>query len=226
MIKQIPNILTFFRIVMVPVFILFFFNFIPGINYFHSRALAFVIFILASITDFFDGYLARRFSVVSRLGEFVDPLADKILMISVFISFVIVPYITVIPVLVVLIIIREIGITILRIRAISLGHPMKTSSWGKFKTVIQMITIIVIFIILCLHSMVIQYEMGGVIPDAETLAACYALKYSRFAALFLKYTPALFVNISAFFTVFSGIRYLYANWKSIISSVHKDHKHA
>lgn len=76
--KNIPNILTITRLILVPLFIFFAFaSFCPGNLY-----VAFAIFALASITDFLDGYLARKYNVVSNIGKFLDPIADKVLMLA------------------------------------------------------------------------------------------------------------------------------------------------
>lgn len=76
--KNIPNILTVTRLILVPLFIFFAFaSFCPGNLY-----IAFAIFAIASITDFLDGYLARKYNVVSNIGKFLDPIADKVLMLA------------------------------------------------------------------------------------------------------------------------------------------------
>ena len=76
--KNIPNILTIIRIVLVPLFLFFAFaSFCPGNLY-----IAFAIFTVACITDFLDGYLARKYNVVSNIGKFLDPIADKVLMLA------------------------------------------------------------------------------------------------------------------------------------------------
>ena len=72
--KHIPNILTMLRILLIPFFIYYFIN--------ESFMVAFIIFIVASVTDFFDGYLARKFQVISNFGKIMDPLADKLLVLS------------------------------------------------------------------------------------------------------------------------------------------------
>ena len=80
--KNLPNLLTLFRIFLVP---LFFIILISGNPY--SYLLSFIIFSIASITDFFDGKLARKYDAVSEFGLFMDPLADKALALSAFFGF-------------------------------------------------------------------------------------------------------------------------------------------
>ena len=78
--KYLPNTLTFIGIILTPVCVYFL--------VFNSKPiLAFLIFVIASITDAFDGYYARKFNVISRLGAFLDPLADKIMVVSIFLFF-------------------------------------------------------------------------------------------------------------------------------------------
>ena len=79
-IKTIPNILTFSRIIFVPFFIVFFYS-----NLFYYKLLSLILFFVCSLTDFLDGYLARKYNLVTSVGKFIDPLADKILVLSAFI---------------------------------------------------------------------------------------------------------------------------------------------
>ena len=78
--KIIPNILTLFRILVVPFFIVFFYS-----HLFYLKILSLCLFFIGSITDFFDGYIARKYNLVTNLGKFIDPLADKILVLSAFV---------------------------------------------------------------------------------------------------------------------------------------------
>ena len=99
---KIPNILTIGRIIIVPIFVLTFF--IPG---FFGDLIPFFLFILASFTDYLDGLLARLFKEESRLGELLDPIADKILVISILIALMINSIITnlnIIPALIIILI--------------------------------------------------------------------------------------------------------------------------
>ena len=78
---NVPNILTVFRILLTPLFIYLLFN-----DFLFSNFFALVVFVLASITDAYDGYYARKYNVETEIGNFLDPLADKILVSSAFIS--------------------------------------------------------------------------------------------------------------------------------------------
>lgn len=101
--------------------------------------IGFLIFTFASITDFFDGYIARRFNLTSTFGEVFDPLADKMLMLSCFISLLLLHKAN--PWAIFLILSREFFITGLRVVAASEKISIKASSLGKAKTIVQMIAI-------------------------------------------------------------------------------------
>ncbi len=132
---NIPNKLTFLRILMVPVFILFMY-----LDFKNSNLIATFIFILASITDFLDGYLARRDNLVTNFGKFADPLADKILVSSAMLM--LLEY-NVIPAWgVIIIIAREFAVTGFRIVAASENITISASKLGKIKTVSQLISMI------------------------------------------------------------------------------------
>ena len=134
--KYIPNSLTSFRCfssVIVPFFIIYG-NEIGAI-------LAPIIFIIAGITDFFDGFLARRYNVISNFGKIIDPVADKMLIISTLLALSMEGffdyYFTFIPVL--LIILREIFITGIREQTYNMNIILDVSVLAKWKTTIQII---------------------------------------------------------------------------------------
>lgn len=128
-----PNKLTLMRTLMVPVFVLCMY-----LDFNNSRIIATIIFALASFTDFLDGYLARRDNLVTNFGKFADPLADKILVCSAMIMLVSSGEM---PAWAVIIIIaREFTITGFRIIAASENITIAASPLGKFKTVTQLIS--------------------------------------------------------------------------------------
>ncbi len=149
---NLANKLTFLRIALVPVFMLFIF-----IDHTVTRLLALLIFIAASLTDWYDGWLARRHNYVTDLGKFMDPLADKLLVSAAFISFVQLQELSIPAWMVIIIISREFIITGLRTLAASKGKVLAASRSGKYKTTTQMTSIIVILIILTLNAM---YKSG------------------------------------------------------------------
>jgi CDP-diacylglycerol--glycerol-3-phosphate 3-phosphatidyltransferase len=135
----IPNQLTILRILITPIFI---FLFLKRTAFEQLSASA--IFLIASFTDWYDGWYARRFGVISRWGQFMDPLADKVVVISALVTFAILGY--VFWWMVWIIIIRDVIITFNRIYALHNNKPIITHSVAKWKTATQMVTIFLILI--------------------------------------------------------------------------------
>lgn len=134
-----PNKLTLFRVVMIPFFVVFMLAPIGGAA---AKWIALAIFIIASLTDALDGYLARRDNLITDFGKFMDPLADKLLVCSALICLV---ELDKIPCWVVIIIIaREFITSGFRLIAADNGVVIAASYWGKFKTVSQMVMIILL----------------------------------------------------------------------------------
>lgn len=138
---NLPNKLTLFRVVLIPFFV--FFLLAP---YFegYGNYIAVAIFIVASITDFLDGKIARKYNLATNFGKFMDPLADKLLVCSALICLI---QLELIPAWVVIIIIaREFIISGFRLVASDNGVVIAASYWGKFKTAFQMLTVIVLIL--------------------------------------------------------------------------------
>ena len=135
--ENIPNLLTLGRIVLIAVFILILciWNSVAG------HAVAAVVFALASITDYLDGYLARKWQVVTNFGKFADPLADKMLVMTAFIMLV---ELGMVPAWIAAIIIcRELAVTGLRLLLVENGGTVLAAAMpGKIKTFTQMFSII------------------------------------------------------------------------------------
>ena len=137
---QIPNILTIGRIIIVPIFVLTFF--IPG---FFGDLIPFFLFVFASFTDYLDGLLARLFKEESKLGELLDPIADKILVAAALILLVMNTTIKNYEVIAAIIILtREILISGLREFLAKGSITMRVTSLSKLKTFIQMIAIAIL----------------------------------------------------------------------------------
>lgn len=136
---NLANKITLFRVLMVPVFVLVFYLESPGPTYFSA-----VIFIVASLTDTLDGYIARSRNLVTNFGKFVDPLADKVLTSAALILLVGSGKIP--SWIVILIITREFAISGFRIIAASEGVTIAASPWGKMKTITQLIAIILLLL--------------------------------------------------------------------------------
>lgn len=171
---NLANKITLIRVLLVPVFMFVLFSDIA-----YSHYIAGAIFIIASLTDTLDGYIARSRNLVTNFGKFVDPLADKILVSAALISLVDLGKIP--GWVVVVIIAREFTITGFRILAASEGVTIAASSLGKIKTITQLVAIVL-------------------------------LLFNNFPFNSLGFPlDMIMLYISLFFTVLSGIDYLYKN---------------
>ncbi len=132
---NLPNFLTLLRIGLVPIFIFFYSR-----ESVEGSAIAALVFFIAALTDALDGYLARRRSEITRLGILLDPIADKILIISAFVLLVdrdrIPAWIAIVM------IVREIAVTGLRAVAVSKGIVIAAETGGKYKTLLQVAAIL------------------------------------------------------------------------------------
>ena len=183
---NIPNVLTIFRILLTPLFIICLFY-----NYPYARLWALIIFIVASVTDAFDGYYARKYNQVTRHGQFLDPLADKILVSSAFISFAI---LELVPFwMVALIVFRDLFVTGLRMAMESKGLTMITSKIAKAKTTTQIS--VIIFILLFLGVQIFSYTW---LKEAINFIIENRIIY-------------YFTLLATIFTIWTGISYLYKN---------------
>lgn len=193
---NLPNKLTIMRIILVPFFIASLL-----INFPHHFFVALVLFAAASITDYFDGKIARKNNLVTDFGKFLDPLADKILVVSALVCFVALGISDCILLLIV--IFREFTVTSVRLMAASKGKVVAANIFGKIKTVTQMIAIIAIF--------VLQYFLElinmGLIPLSSDI-------YTLLSSLFFIIGEVL-LWISTIFTILSGIIYVADNKKFI-----------
>ena len=146
--RHLPNFLTLGRLLLVPpIVILLFF---PGR---YASALAAAIFLVASLTDFFDGFIARRFEVESSFGRFLDPIADKVLVTTALIMLIAIDRIE--AWIVMLIISREVAVSALGATTKTWDTTLKPSPIGKLKTVFQFAAIV---------PLIIHYEYKIVIP--------------------------------------------------------------
>ena len=136
-----PNLLTAVRILLTPVFLYLIFS-----ENWYYKILALLVFTVASLTDFYDGRIARRDKTVTSVGRFMDPLADKLLVSSALVSFVLLGMVE--AWLVAVMLVRDLAITGLRIRAMRQGRPVVTSRLAKWKTTLQLVLVfgILIFI--------------------------------------------------------------------------------
>lgn len=156
---NLPNKLTILRLIMIPVFIAVFFITSLPCNF----IIAAVIFCLAAITDFLDGYIARKYNLVTNLGKFLDPIADKVLVASAFIIM-LVPFGNTLAILpwyasigVALILARELIVSGFRMVAASKGVVLAADKSGKIKTFTQDVAVVVLLVSKALSFLPIYY---------------------------------------------------------------------
>lgn len=176
---NLANKLTLLRVILVPVFIAF-----MTIDAFWAKAMGLAVFILASLTDMLDGQIARKKNMITTFGKFADPLADKMLTTAAFLIFMENGIIGVWPIFIILV--REFAVSGVRLAAAADGSVIAASFWGKFKTITQMVVIIVGILLLCIPSL----------PTDITYPVIQIL-----------------VWVSVFFTILSGVEYIAKNWK-------------
>lgn len=190
---NLANKLTMLRIFLVPLFLIFFAAGIP-----YGTFIATFIFIIASITDQLDGYIARSRNQITNFGKFMDPLADKLLVTAALISLV---EMQVIPSwAAVIIIAREFAVSGLRTLAASEGVVIAASWWGKVKTVIQIIAIL----LLLLKVNVLESSWLSSLVESSTIIKGFINNVP---------TAMLFLAVAA--TIISGVEYFVKNKKAI-----------
>ena len=185
----IPNQLTLLRIMLIPFFLYYFTQ--SGMT---QKLTGTILFFLAAATDWYDGYIARRFNIITRWGQFMDPLADKLLISAALIAF---SWIKLLQWwMVIAIITRDVLITSLRLFALHMGKSIVTSMLAKWKTFLQM-TAIFIFLIFLNFPQASIYEMKN-LPPSYTF-----------------WTTLMFLFVT-FFTLLTGFQYLIENRKHLL----------
>lgn len=168
-----PNIITIMRIILIPIFLVILLTEMEN-----KEIFAFVIFIIAAISDAFDGYIARKYDQITELGKFLDPLADKLLVSAALLALV---YLQIVETwIAAIIILREIFITAFRFYFLVKESAFSASWIAKKKTFFQIVSISV----LILHNKIPGYE------STVKLAGTYLL------------------YIAAILTIYSGVEYL------------------
>ncbi|WP_405342280.1 CDP-diacylglycerol--glycerol-3-phosphate 3-phosphatidyltransferase [Ruminococcus sp.] len=194
---NLPNKLTLLRIILVPFVIASILNYFP----FHFLV-AGILFSIASITDALDGKIARRDNLITDFGKFADPLADKILVISVLVCFVKLGLCGAVPLII--IIFREFTVTSVRLVAAAKGKVISANMWGKIKTVSQIVAIVAIFLMQFADEIMWGItSLGTVEPELFNI---------------FNIIGQVLLWIVAIITVISGVKYLVDN-KEVISDM-------
>ncbi len=186
---NIPNQLTVMRIFMTPIFLAALVIDFP-FHYF----VALLVFGIASLTDFWDGKIARKYHLITNFGKFLDPIADKMLTTAAFLGFILLGHGAGIVWITFLVLAREFIVASMRMLAATKGNVVAADKWGKIKTVVQMFAVV---LVLASHGTI-------------DLLATYAPTFTALnQPLIIAYTVVLW--ISAVLTVISGVNYLWKN---------------
>ncbi len=191
MIKKVPNMICWFRIITIPFILLFLLN-NPVSASFPVRTrfcIAGIIFAVAILSDMVDGKIARKYDAVTNFGKFLDPIADKMLVLSVLMAFIGLGVISCVPVI--LILAREFFVTGLRLGAAGKGVVVAANYWGKIKTCLQGIAIGSMFVFVAL----LPENLFSVSSVIEGQNVCYIL------------IPQILIWISAIYSLISAIPY-------------------
>jgi len=188
---NLPNKLTVFRIFLVPVFVVI--GYLSIDNQLFGIPLKYVlmdiIFIIASITDKLDGYIARKYNLITDFGKFLDPIADKILVLA---ALVMLTEFGRIPAFIPIIVLsREFLVSGYRLVAAKDGTVIAASIWGKIKTVTQMIAIILVFL-----------------DGYSYFSFAFSHSSMNVVAIIFNCITTIFLTISVVATIFSGYDYL------------------
>lgn len=186
---NLPNKLTVGRIILVPFFVAALLA-----NFPLNNAVALIIFIAVSLTDMFDGKIARKNGLVTDFGKFADPLADKILVLAALLCFVQLGICDCVAVIIVLF--REFSVTSIRLIAASKGKVVAANMWGKAKTVSQMIAIIAV---IAMQIVLELPEVGLNFINAATFEPIFFV------------VGEILIWISVVFTIISGVVYIIQN---------------
>ena len=214
---NLPNKLTLLRIILVPAVIAAILIEFP-----YHFLIAGLLFGAAAITDALDGKIARRDNLITDFGKFADPLADKILVISVMVCFVKLNLCGAIPLII--IIFREFTVTSVRLVAAAKGKVIAANMWGKVKTVTQIVAIVAIFLMQTAMDIISLSLIGKVLPMSEYNVVKIMLNSnSLYYDLFNIYNIFNIIGqvllwIVAVITVISGVKYLVDN-KEVISDM-------
>ena len=201
---NLPNKLTLFRIILVPIMVIVSFFDIPGsfLGIPTTMWILNLIFIIASITDKLDGYLARKNNQVTTFGKFLDPIADKILVVTAMILLVEMGRLPAwIPIIVIF---REFVVSGYRLIAVqSEGKVIAANIWGKLKTVTQMLGIICMFLT---NHPYFAFVLRA--KTEEEMLVNSALTYMSTGDFIMNIIPSILLTVSVIATIFSGYEYL------------------
>jgi CDP-diacylglycerol---glycerol-3-phosphate 3-phosphatidyltransferase len=187
---NLPNKRTVSRFLLTIAFLAVMFSQVP-----YHQTIALVLFVAGGVSDFLDGYIARRDKLITNFGILMDPLADKILVCSAFIAFVGLGWVA--AWMVVIIVARELAITGLRLLAASKNVVLAAEGYGKHKTISQIVAVIALLV----QASYVQWGPAG--------KAVFG--FSLFGAPWVQHFALLAKYVAVALTLFSGVLYLWRN---------------
>ncbi len=212
---NIPNSLSTIRIILIPLFL--YLIFVPDAE---MRIWALVVFCIASLTDLLDGWSAKKLGQETDVGRFLDPLADKFLVVSALVAFLFLD--PLIPFWMILVIVsRDVMITSMRYLAIKKKTTLKTTRFGKIKTSFQMISIIVIIMVLIVRTSVGTVYTQIASDNFIKLVTVIEILNSNQEDKWLVIGPYCLMAIVTILTFLSGVRYIITNRKLFVPTSYK-----
>jgi len=187
---NLPNVLTILRIILTVLFIYLFCQ-----NGLGSRLFALIVFTLASLTDYFDGYLARKYDLITPFGKLMDPIADKFLILSAFFIFMQLQLIA--TWMFIAIFAREVIVTGLRLAAVRRGIALAAEGAGKLKTVLQIVAVYLIIVFTVLTQLTNDTQSFQLLVRQVFMGINY------------------FVFVVVIVTLWSGVLFIWNNRKEI-----------
>jgi len=196
---NLPNQLSIARCILAIVFV-FFMSFTHWIPF----AIAYIIFIIAAITDYWDGKIARQTKSITKFGQLIDPIADKVLMVAAFVMMMKLEELKIPGWCVVIIFTREFLVTGIRTLAAADGTIIPADPWGKLKTVLQM-TYVIAFLFLATARRFFLDVPFSFMP--ESMIKLYDPLLGK--------TSLVFMMFIAIYTLYSGCEILWKNWEKL-----------
>jgi len=196
---NLPNQLSIARCILAIVFVFF-----MSFTHWLSFAIAYIIFILAAVTDYWDGKIARQTKSITKFGQLIDPIADKVLMVAAFIMMMKLEELKIPGWCVVIILAREFLVTGIRTLVAVDGNIIPADPWGKLKTVLQM-TYVIVFLFLATARRLFLDIPFSFMP--ENVIKSYDPILEKASIFFM-----IFISI---YTLYSGCEILWKNWEKL-----------
>ncbi len=169
----------------------------------YTYLLGYIVFVVAAITDYYDGKIARERNLVTNFGKLLDPVADKVLVVAAFVMLLGIPSMNVPPWSIVLILAREFLVTGARSLAAAQGTVIAANKWGKMKTILQMVYVCTfLFFAVVLQGLADYPALVNYLPG-ELATYVYSIGLASMISIIAV----------ALYTVYSGVQFARVNWK-------------